>query len=247
MKFTYLYIDILSAIIPVLFSFHRRIRFYKTFLPYFIANFISAICFIVWDVLFTDQKVWGFNESFLTGWKFLSLPIEEVLFFFCIPYACVFTYHCFTLYFKKEKKKKSKDILTPLLAFSLFIFGIIYLNKSYTSVTFITTSLLLIIAKYLLKQNWIGRLYSSYLFLLIPFFIVNGLLTGTGLSEPVVWYNNNENMNIRILTVPVEDIVYGFELILLTVLLYEILKSVLVQQEGPSSKLRSYYQSNRAL
>ena len=60
--------------------------------------------------------------------------------------------------------------------------------------------------------------------LLIPFFIVNGILTGTGIDEPVVWYNNAENLSIRILTIPIEDIFYGFELIILTIYFQELFK-----------------------
>jgi lycopene cyclase domain-containing protein len=60
-----------------------------------------------------------------------------------------------------------------------------------------------------------------YLFLLIPFFIVNGILTGTGLEAPIVWYNNQENLGVRLLTIPIEDTFYGFELIVLNVFFYE--------------------------
>jgi lycopene cyclase domain-containing protein len=63
-----------------------------------------------------------------------------------------------------------------------------------------------------------------YAIILIPFFIVNGLLTGTGLDEPVVWYNDSQNLRMRILTIPVEDIFYGMLLLLLNTALFEKFK-----------------------
>ena len=50
---------------------------------------------------------------------------------------------------------------------------------------------------------------------------MNGILTGTGLEEQVVWYNDLENISIRMLTIPVEDLVYGFLLFGLNVTLFE--------------------------
>lgn len=69
------------------------------------------------------------------------------------------------------------------------------------------------------------RFYIAFLIILIPFFIVNGILTGTGLEEPVVWYNNAENLGIRLGTIPVEDIGYAFTLLFGNVLLIERFKS----------------------
>ena len=74
--------------------------------------------------------------------------------------------------------------------------------------------------QFALRVNWVGKLLRNYPIILIPFFIVNGILTGTGLEEPVVWYNDYRNLGIRLLNIPIEDVVYGFEMILLTIFFY---------------------------
>jgi lycopene cyclase domain-containing protein len=56
--------------------------------------------------------------------------------------------------------------------------------------------------------------YLTFIFMLIPFFIINGILTGTGIEDPIVWYNNFENIGLRLGTIPIEDTIYAFTLIL---------------------------------
>ena len=71
----------------------------------------------------------------------------------------------------------------------------------------------------LLKQ-----FYLTFLVMLIPFFLVNGILTGTGIESEVVWYDNAQNLGIRLGTIPIEDVVYAFSLILLNLLLFEMFR-----------------------
>ena len=82
-------------------------------------------------------------------------------------------------------------------------------------------ALFIAICKWVLNVSWLSNFYRTYTVLLIPFFVVNGVLSGTGLDQPIVWYNDLENMGIRILTIPIEDIFYGMLLIMLNVFFFE--------------------------
>ena len=224
MKYTYLWVNFGTIIIPFLFSFHPRLQFHKQWKFYLPAMMLAGLIFIVWDVLFTQMGVWGFDDDYITGLHLLNLPIEEVLFFVCIPYACVFTYHCLSLFFKLKWPSQTEKRVVITLAIALLVTGLLAMPRAYTSTTFISLGVLILFAWFVIKINWFSKLTSVYAVLIIPFFIVNGILTGTGLEEPVVWYNNAENLAIRLGTIPVEDIFYGFELIFLNVLFYESFK-----------------------
>lgn len=223
MQYTYLLVNFFTIIIPFLFSFHPKLKFHKTWSAFFPAVFLTGLLFVLWDMYFTHLGVWGFNERYLTGVEIGNLPLEEVLFFFCIPYACVFTFHCLNMFMGRAGDPKMQKWITIFLVAGLFIFGILNFSRSYTATTFISFALLLLFAEFILKINWLTRFYIIYGVLLIPFFIVNGVLTGSWIEEEVVWYNAAEFMNIRIGTIPIEDAFYGAELILLNLLIYRYL------------------------
>jgi lycopene cyclase domain-containing protein len=221
MKFTYLLVNICSAIIPFAFSFHHKIKFSKMFPAFIKANFIAAAIFIIWDIIFTSNNVWTFNEKYILGIYIFNLPLEEILFFIFIPFACIFTYYCSFIIFRARWNGKEGNVFIIFISVLFFIVGMFSINKSYTSITFITTAVFLVALKFLFKVNWLPQFFSVYPLLLIPFFVVNGILTGTGLEQPVVIYNDSENLGIRVLTIPIEDLVYGLELLLLNVFLFE--------------------------
>lgn len=225
MKYLYLLIDLLTVIIPLLFSFHPKIKFYKEWKWFFPANILTAVIFISWDIIFTKKGVWGFNEKYLTGNYFFNLPVEEVLFFICIPYACVFTYYCISRFYTIKWQRWLEHFVIVSLSCLLLVAGCYYYPKLYTASVFLSLPILLLALQYLFKVNWLARLLSIYALLLLPFMIVNGILTGTGLPQPVVWYNDAENMGLRLLTIPVEDIFYGLELVLLNVWFYHLFRS----------------------
>ncbi len=185
---------------------------------------ITAIPFIIWDVIFTAVGVWGFNPEYITGIFFFNLPIEEILFFFCIPYACLFTYFALNQLIEKDHLFPHQELISSLLIFFLLIFGGYYMNNLYTGVTFMLTGLFLAFIMLKLRTRFMGRFYFAFGFILIPFFIVNGILTGSFIDEPVVWYNNKENLGIRLGTIPLEDVFYGMLMVLVPVTLAETLE-----------------------
>ena len=226
--YLYLLINFFTIIIPFIFSFHPSIQFYKHFLSFIKSILLTCLIFIVWDIFFTHLGVWGFNKKYVIGVYFFNLPIEEVLFFICIPFACIFTIFCFDKFKKipiNYKVEKMIHIIIYFLSLSIILF---FYKKKYPLFVFVSLPILIIVLKYIFKVNWLIKVYFVYLFLLIPFLIVNGILTGTGLQEPVVWYNVNQIIGIKILTIPVEDIFYGLELIILQYGLFEFIKSIKV-------------------
>lgn len=218
---TYLLIDVLSVLIPFAYSFHPRLQFHKTWFAFWPAVVATAAPFLWWDSLFTQWGVWGFNPCYLTGLDWFHLPVEEWLFFICIPYACVFTYHCLKRLIQRDFFAASHRVITAGLAGVLVGIAIFNLDRLYTSTTFLLTALFLLLHLYVFKSEYMGRFYVAYAVLLLPFLLVNGILTGLFIEEQVVWYNNAENLGLRILTIPVEDTIYGLLLILMNVTIYE--------------------------
>ncbi|AUP81079.1 lycopene cyclase domain-containing protein [Flavivirga eckloniae] len=225
MDYLYLLLNLGSLSIPFLFSFHPKLNFYKRWKPLFISIFISMLLFIPWDIIFTINGIWGFNEDYFLGVKLFSLPIEEWLFFICIPYACTFTHYALLYYFPNMKLSQGvTKTVSYLLIMLLVILSIYNSTKWYTFINFMLAAMLII---KVIKKNsaLLSNYYLTFLVMLIPFFIVNGILTGSFITEEVVWYNNSENLNIRLFTIPIEDTIYAFTLILLNLFIMKLLES----------------------
>lgn len=224
--YTYLLLDLGSIAIPLFCSFDRRINFFSHWKSWLPAILITGSFFIIWDIYFTALGIWGFNAVYLTGVAVINLPLEEWMFFFCIPYACLFTYQALNYLIIKHWFITWQKQITITLVVLLMITGIIFFEKAYTSTTFVLLSIFLLLHLYWFKSDFLGNFYLSYAFILIPFFIVNGILTGSFIPEEVVWYNNQENLGFRIFTIPVEDIFYGMLLILMNISIYEYIKKI---------------------
>ncbi len=237
MKFLYLIIDSGTILIPLVFSFHPRLLFYKYWKFAWPAIIISAAAFIVWDIYFTSIRVWGFTPQYLTGLYLFNIPIEEILFFICIPYACLFTYYCLGILIRKDLLSGISKWISVILIIGLATVAIFNPGRLYTSATFFLLAIMILMLQFVTKAKWLSRFYFTYLVLLVPFSIVNGILTGEGLEKPVVWYNNAQNLGMLLGTIPVEDIFYGILLFLLNVIFFEYFKSRYLLNDSGNSEI----------
>lgn len=222
--YLYFLINIASFSVPFLYSFQKKMNFIQYWKSVFLAILIVAIPFLIWDVWFTSIGVWGFNEKYLLGFTVFNLPFEEVLFFFCIPYASIFTHFALLHFFPNLglPKKVVKRLTILLISGSIIVIFFNY-NRLYTLINFSFFAMLLIYSL-LCKSSILNTFFITFCVILIPFFIVNGLLTGSFIEEQVVWYNNAENLGIRLGTIPLEDIFYAFNMLYAAIILIEEFK-----------------------
>lgn len=220
-SYVYLLVDFFTVIVCLAASFHHKIRFHRHFFSFFKAALIASIPFIAWDIWFTNSGVWWFNTNYTIGWEILGLPLEEWLFFICIPFACVFTFFCLDKFFDLDWTSRYNKILPSLIAVTCLVVAILFYTRMYPFITALVTIITLFFLIYVAKVNWAGKATLVYLILLPGFFLVNGVLTGSGLQSPVVNYNPAEILNVRMVTIPVEDAVYGYTQFLLVLFLFK--------------------------
>lgn len=218
--YTYLVLMMASLAGPFFLSFSKHVQYLNKwkFLP--IPLLVTLVYFVIWDSIFTKIGIWHFNDNYILGYKFFYLPIEEWMFFIIIPFCCVFVYECTNYFIKKDYLKNYAYTINAVILAIISFVAILNLHKTYTAFNFISAAILMAYVQFIAKPSWLSRFYVGYLFSLIPFFIVNGILT----YLPVVTYDNAENLGIRLITIPIEDTIYCLLLLLMNVIMYEWLK-----------------------
>ncbi|WP_276364505.1 lycopene cyclase domain-containing protein [Daejeonella sp. H1SJ63] len=217
MKSAYLLINFFTVFFPVILSFDKRVQFVKSWRYIFPGLLISGLLFLFWDHLFTVFRVWSFNSDYIQGLYILDLPLEEILFFITVPFACIFIYECLNCYVKPDILKSVSVYITYALIILSAVLLFKFYDRVYTLITFGLLLAILFFAQFILKVDYLSRFYLAYMVSLLPFYIVNGLLT----SIPVVMYNDAENMAFRVGTIPFEDHFYSMAMLLLNIMFFE--------------------------
>lgn len=223
-SYLYLILDLATFTVPFLLSFGKKVFFVRYWRGLFLGIAVMSLLFVPWDVWFTSLGIWGFNPDYITGVTIANLPLEECLFFIAVPYACAFIYEVLNYYMPKPVLKPIENKLTAALIFVSFVLSVAFVDRMYTFTVFSLLALFLIWHLLINRSEFLGQFYLAFLFIQIPFFLVNGALTGMFTAEPVVWYNNAENMSLRLITIPIEDIGYNMLMLLIVITILEMFK-----------------------
>ncbi len=225
----YLWINLISWSVPFLYSFVPPVRFYKR-IPQVILTFVSVGgCFIAWDVWATHRGDWGFSPSYLSGIGLFGLPIEEILFFFFIPYACLFTY-AHLAHYLPERRIRFPRAVNAILAALCLTGALVFRGQDYTRSVLLSCALFFVVTLVWQHDLLESRTFWIYLGVTyVPFFIVNYLLT----SPPIVWYNQEAIWGIRVATIPLEDFFYSFAMLSFYLLAYRFLSGLRVRSGAP--------------
>jgi lycopene cyclase domain-containing protein len=220
---TYGWINLATIVFPILLSFDKKVGFYKLWRYTFPAIAISSIIFIIKDIVFTQWHVWGFNPAYVSSVWIKGLPLEEWFFFITVPYACLFIYACLNAYFPTFDWKNAPK-LSILAGLGMLVIGLTHLDRTYTSTYFCSAGAASMLMGLLSRKNsqWSSRFWRAFGVSIVPFLFVNGILT----YLPVVIYNSNEILNLRIISIPIEDVCYCFCLLLINTSLFEFFKTL---------------------
>jgi len=218
----YFYTLLGSILIPLVYSVFQT-DFIKNWKNFTISTSLIAIIYLIWDVIFTNTGIWGFNNNYCLGIYFLKIPLEEWLFFFVIPFCSLFTHYAFFTIYSNLRLNKTLTLYVSAFIIILSFFLIVTnLSKAYTAVNFAFLAVIIVLGT-MYKLKLLQQFYISFLIILIPFIIVNGILTGAVTETPIVWYNDLENLGIRFYTIPVEDFGYAFSMLFGNALIFETL------------------------
>jgi lycopene cyclase domain-containing protein len=216
----YLLLDLLVLLFPLLLSFDRRVAFYRRWPAVAGSILLVGAVYIVWDAFATLRGDWSFSEAHTGSLRVAGLPLEELLFFVVVPYACIFILEVVRAYFRERRFHFSRRLLAGLGLLFLTA-ALIFYRRPYTLTVFAVTAAFFFLGG-LLGRSMLGRrsfwlaLGISY----VPFLIANGVLTGV----PVVSYGVGHILGVRIGTIPLEDFFYSFSMLGFNYLVYLALR-----------------------
>jgi len=205
----YLLLDAIILAGPLLFSFERRIRYYRRWPAVAASIALVGTAYVIWDAIATERGDWAFAEAYTSGIHIAGLPLAEVLFFVVVPYSCLFIYEALQVFMRDRELPVYRPFYLGISVVALVLAGL-YHEQSYTFTVLVVVAAFFTIAVLFFREVLASlHFWLFLLFSFIGFLIFNYLLT----SIPVVTYGSSAIWGVRVTTIPVEDFLYNISML----------------------------------
>lgn len=181
---------------------------------------ITETLFIMFGARLAELKIIIFNDDHLINSSFMGLPAEEWLYYLIIPLFIFWVYELAKAKTSHLRPQNYYVVLSLVLLLAFIAIAYFSRRQVYTSLVFLFLSAYFgyIIFRNLFKAHY-PAFYISFLISFIPYFLLDLLFTGL----PVVEYNTAYMLNLKLFSVPVENIGGFFLLCLMNITIYEYL------------------------
>ena len=220
-NYWYLLMLIILAGLTLFLFIKKSIVFIMEFKYMVPAIIFSGAIFVLLNNRLLGNGIISFNSNFLVGKNIYNLPIEEWLFLLVISLFSFSVYILITVKFANFEKQNFFHYLSILL---LIGFAYIAWSSRQKLVPFFTFFLMLIYFGYTVFRNkfksHLGKFFISYLVVVIPFLLIKAILN----TLPVILYNNEHTLGLRLFNMPVEEFGTLFLLMLMNITIFQYLR-----------------------
>ncbi|WAC41083.1 lycopene cyclase domain-containing protein [Pedobacter sp. SL55] len=221
MKFTFLLLALGPLLLPLVFHLDKKIFKNDNFKAAFGASLVSAIIFSALTVVLQIFGIITFATDSTLGVVFKDVPLEQYLHNFSFSFASVSVYQYLNIKFPANNLQKYSLALSNLLMGLCVAFLFFGYPKWYTLGTFGTLLILLFLIEYVGTLRFMYRAYRAFAFILAPFCLVYGLLFWNGL----VVVAKQQVTGMHLAKIPVENLFIALSMLLVSVYMFEFLKS----------------------
>lgn len=221
MNYYYLLINLALLILSFALALDEKahpIRSWKLMAP---AVLVSGVLFLIIAFILNQFKASVFNSEYTIRVNILQLPVEEILFHFLLAFAGLNVYVVLNERFPKNSLEKFSLSVSNLLLGVLVAMLFFTHTKVYSIVVFSVLFLMLFYVEYVNKLRFTYKFYRAYAVMLIPFCLLYALICGL----PILTYSVGETINLKLGVVPFEGFFYLMGILLLSVYLFELVKS----------------------